>query len=958
MKEIRYTGMSTRPDDYTSPDGDLRFSFNLTQDGGTLRPVMPPKVIASLPTGATAVYLHKTSSGTNYVYNLNGSATWTPQGGSGVNSLGDITGVASFSSVGNTLIAVGETGIYYLLWADGAYTLLGDRLPEVSLNFGLKGYPRSYRFVENDGATTDVKRFDSITTFTAEERTKFSPGILAILNSFTENEGPKKGRFVYPFFVRYALRLYDGSLVCHSAPVLMTPLTHGPMVIATDIDKNDNGYAFYTDTILVAATLDYIALVEDEIQELERWKDIVKSVDVFVSAPIYTYDQSGEVTGAVYACTTSMLSAWPTTEILDRNDVFAYNKFVGELQRSGSSSSDVANDHTVGDVTLMEDCYATYTFSEIYKMYFKANRKLPAAYILLPTKTFTASGATASNVIGTTVSTDTDNTYNTISSTSLFYKLVSLQLSDLRTDRRVDIEIADDYLQSLTSREAMTDDYLTHDKLSATMAYNYNQRLLLSGIKRTLYKGYHPYAIRPYVNKYLTLTEDGTKMTFSEATNRTWLLRNRPYSVCVYIRDNGGEYVVESDMSDGSQVTLTGKVPFSWGCYLFYPNSNAYKMRIRVYGGLSDDGESHNYYDYDVALTPHDYLNGAYALLPYNTSRPGAVEATAPTVSDLVPVSNKVYESQVNDPFYFPASGIITVGTGKVLAIAAAVKPLSEGQFGQYPVYAFCDEGVWALETTATGTFSARSPVTRDVLLSAESLCQLDQSVIFATARGIMELAGNTTRCLSESFGAKSEEELICVDDLPLYSGAFPDTVFVDSVPFLSYIKECRMVYNYIDQNIVVFNPKYHHAYLYDIATHTWGLIRSTLESTLNAYPEAYAIDRESHVVDLAQSDETSVAFELVTRPLKLDLPDVLKTVRVCIQRGRFPAAAMGVLLYASRDLINWYFIEGVNGAAIRNISGTPYKYFIVCVVGTLTAADRLSGCTIDEIPRFTHRPH
>ncbi len=951
MKEIKYTGMTTTPDDYTSPDGDLRFSFNLTQADGTLRPVMPPKVIASLPTGATAVYLHKTSSGTNYVYNLNGTASWTPQDGTGANALGSVTGVVSFSSVGNTLIAVGETGIYYLLWADGAYTLLGDRLPEVSLNFGLKGYPRSYRFVENDTATVNVK-FSAQTQFDSDDRTTNTPKILAPLNSFVESEGTKKGRFVFPFFVRYALRLYDGSLVCHSAPVLMTPLTHGPMVIATDIGNDDGKYVYKTDVILVAATMDYIALVQDELKELEKWKDIVKSVDVFVSSPIYTYDQSGEISGAVYGGTS-------------RADIFAYNKFVGHLQasRRTSNSSNIINDCTVGDVTLMEDCYAAYTFTDIYKMFFKADRKIPIAYILLPAKTYSVSGtATSSHSsatrTGTSVSTDTDDTYNTLSSTSLFYKLVSLQLSDLHTDKRTDIKVADDYLQSLTSREVMTDDYLTHDKLSATTAYNYNQRLLLSGVKRTLYKGYHPYSIRPYVNKYLKLTEgtdtDSQAMKYEE--DSSWLLRGRPYSTCVFIRENGGEYVVESDTSDGSMVTLSGNVTFSWGNFLFYPNSNAYKMRIRVYGGLSDDGETQTYYDYDVALTSHDYLNGAYAILPFNTSRQGTLETTAPVVSDLVPVSNKVYESQVNDPFYFPATGIITIGTGKVLTIAAAVKPLSEGQFGQYPVYAFCDEGVWALETTGTGTFSARSPVTRDVLLSAESLCQLDQSVIFATARGIMELSGSSTRCISESFGAKSEEGLIGVGDLPLYSGALPDNVFVHSVPFLTYIQECRMVYNYIDQNIVVFNPKYYHAYLYDIATHTWGLIRSTLESTLNAYPEAYAIDRESHVVDLAQSDETTVDFELVTRPLKLGLPDVLKTVRACIQRGRFPTAAMGVLLYASRDLIHWYFIEGVNGAAIRNISGTPYKYFIVCVAGTLTAADRLSGCTIDETPRFALR--
>ncbi len=943
MKEIKYNGLTTTPDDYECPDGDLQLGYNVAQDGGALRPLLPPKVIGTLASGATAVYIHKMSSLTNYVYCISGQAYWTPSTGVSVNSasgtsIGGVTNVVSFSSVGNTLIAVGKTSIYYLLWADGNYTLLGNRLPDLSLSFGLKGYPRSWRYSENNGDTFLTEKVTNRNSFSQEDREKITDKIMARLNSFVENESTKKGRFVFPFFVRYALRLYDGSLVCHSAPILMTPLTHGPMVVSVS-DNHGEYYSFDCDVILVGATLNFQALSASQLTTLEQWQDIVKSVDVFVSAPIYTYNQSGEVTG-----TTTNRSG----------DVFQFNKFVGQLQYSstrGASSTSIVADHVVGDVTVTDDCYAEFSFSDIYKMFFNYKRELPDSYIILPPKSFGATAArTASNRVSTSVSTDTDDTLNTIASTSTFYKLVSLQVSDISAKNRIDISVADDYLQSLTSREVMTDDYLTHDKLAASMAYNYNQRLLLSGILRTLYDGYDPHSMWPYVNMAVTVsvdtTTDGHPMIVAKDETESYYTKQT--QIFVHIREDGGEYVV-NNFNLEEHLDWTGSTTQSWGCYLYYPNSNAYKMVIKNGRG-----------SYTATLTAHDFLNGAYAVLPFNASRATDSDTSYINGTSVVQVSNKVYESEANNPFYFPAKGILTVGTGNVLGIAAAVRPLSEGQFGQYPVYAFCDEGVWALEVSSTGTFAAKAPVTRDVCLSAAGICQLDQSVLFASARGIMELSGNECRCISQSLDTPSTLRLAQLTDLPYMSQILDrihsSTGDVTMVPFKTYIQGCRIIYDYIQQHVVVFNSAYSYAYVYDLSTRTWSTMQSTLSAALNSYPQAYAINKSNQVVDLDQSPDESAYVLIVTRPLKLDAPDILKTVHACIQRGAFSEGNISSALYASRDLIDWQLVESATSPQIRSLGGTPYKYFIVVAVGEISSAEHISGCTIQEAQRLTRR--
>ena len=66
----------------------------------------------------------------------------------------------------------------------------------------------------------------------------------------------------------------------------------------------------------------------------------------------------------------------------------------------------------------------------------------------------------------------------------------------------------------------------------------------------------------------------------------------------------------------------------------------------------------------------------------------------SPREQRIIDLPNKIYTSEINNPFHFPVLGINTIGTGTILGISSAVKALSEGQFGQFPLYAFTSEGV------------------------------------------------------------------------------------------------------------------------------------------------------------------------------------------------------------------------------------------------------------------------
>ncbi len=324
---------------------------------------------------------------------------------------------------------------------------------------------------------------------------------------------------------------------------------------------------------------------------------------------------------------------------------------------------------------------------------------------------------------------------------------------------------------------------------------------------------------------------------------------------------------------------------------------------------------------------------------------------------NVVDVPDKIYTSEVNNPFFFPVAGINTVGTGRILGICSAAKALSQGQFGQFPLYAFTDEGVWALAVSSSGGFSAKQPITRDVCRSADSITQIDSAVLFATDRGIMLISGSQTQCISDVLNSS---DLFDFDGLPGLCAKFPEFCFPDSL-FIEYIENCRMAYDYVNQRIVVFNPDKDYAYVYSMKTKLWGIQESSLSSVINSYPDALAMakgENENHLVDLSHTDADKVRCLLVSRPLKFDFPDVLKTLTTTIQRGLLPRSKedAATILYGSRDYCNWRLIGSSRGLSLRSFLGTPYKAFRIVSVATLSKGNTIAGCSFDVMPRMTNR--
>lgn len=899
--ELKYNGYSAEPSDYECADGDLATSIGLIQEEGAVKPLFPPSVVHSFEKGLTVKYIHETVNFRHYIlYQKGGAMSYTDENKVTYWTLRNFetTTIHEVNSVGNTLIVLAADGMHYFLWKNNAYSYLGTEIPELPLSFGLQG--EMVRTDEFD-ITLPERISESILfghTFSEANKKAVTEQVLAKVNKFIADNSTNAGRFIFPFLLRYAYRLYDGSLTKHSAPILMiTSSDVVPIVeVKEEIDSDADGLhtvGFKGRVFSMRHQIDFSAVNQEGIDSVKDWKDVVKSVEVFISAPIYAYNQNGECDG------------------------------IYDL---------MGNDYCVCKHINQNSKYDTVQYPLLYK--FDRTHKL---YL------FTFDELLLHHGVKLPARNESDVIEN-IKNCSQFYFLKTIEIENLSTERKV-LAVNDNYLQSLVTREVMTDDYDSHDKLIPNYSFTYNNRLNIANLKKVLFKGFNASSMFIYSNGYVVSSAND----LSSSTV--------PVSVYFYINQDGKEIITKGDLGYfGVNMPLL---------YLFFPNTNAYKAVIER---IQFTETSSKIVRYEVNLEKHNFLNGSFYFGGWEDVKTTTTTIPAISTDRTISLPNKIYTSEVSNPFYFPVLGINTVGTGDILGISTAAKALSEGQFGQFPLYAFTSEGVWALEVSSTGTYSTKQPITRDVVLGKNSITQIDSAVLFATDRGIMLLSGSNVQCISDVLNS---DEMWNISKLPnahnlitLYNGKVDDNgqqkqITEDDIaflPFRDFVKECSMIYDYVNQRIIVYNPKESYAYVYSFKSQNWGMMFSGIASNVNSYPEALANTKDNKLVNFSVPGTQVTTSLLITRPFTLNDANGFKTIDSIIQRGMFKSNHVQQVLYGSNDLENWHTVWSSVDRIMRGFRGTPYKAFRLALICSLEKGESIYGCSISYQQRLANK--
>ena len=314
-------GVTNAPSDLLCDDNSLLECDGFISKDGSLVPIQKPIKIGNI--SEKIMYVHK-NAGYENIIAWNGSILYwyivdskdsiiLPEG---TNELSDISGdeVYDVNSVANTLVVATSSGILYFLFKNGKYVEIGTDLPEPEFvpymndvpedNFeppittSLDGIIDSRTLVGyvSKGTETflgfyDGKIFgepdaDKVTEICSGigyhplSNDKITDYLNAVQGSATKciNYARNKNCFCFPFFVRCALKLYDGAYAKISAPIICYPTI------------SRNFYGFITDKKKLISKVYYAKLqYTASIPNASLWKDIVKELVIFASKEIVPY---------------------------------------------------------------------------------------------------------------------------------------------------------------------------------------------------------------------------------------------------------------------------------------------------------------------------------------------------------------------------------------------------------------------------------------------------------------------------------------------------------------------------------------------------------------------------------------------------------------------------------------------------------------------------------------------
>ncbi|MBO7302534.1 MAG: hypothetical protein J6U58_07505 [Bacteroidaceae bacterium] len=329
---------------------------------------------------------------------------------------------------------------------------------------------------------------------------------------------------------------------------------------------------------------------------------------------------------------------------------------------------------------------------------------------------------------------------------------------------------------------------------------------------------------------------------------------------------------------------------------------------------------------------------------------------------------NVMKVSSVENPFLFPAKSTYAPSQGEIVAVCNNAFELSQGKFGEHPLFVFCKDGIWAMAVDASGTvaYSASYPISKEICLNKDSVCDVGAGVIFVSERGVMLLRGNSMQHISEQMVNDAENSKIIAKSQSyrnILSMAGLSAVESD-VTFLDFIRDCKAAYINSTNEVVFANPYFGFSFLFSLDIGTWSKIDE------KAYGFVYDnislkmfkhYGYETVIKDFGNFMHGGNKVALFTRPqlwgtkLPKRIMQLLLHAYVSLNydyTGNVPA--LGCYLLCSNDGINFKLLKGgeVNvekqDIAFRYFPTSSYRYYIIALAGNIGKESLITGVELE----------
>ncbi len=933
QKNFSFKGINLSTDSALVQDGECLDIVNLRMSNGSLVPMPQPAMIAWLQKEYSAVFWHEMAEhyivvsndgkGVLHFYDkdfapvMDGDAMLVIEG---------LSGVKKVEFLGNVVCCLTGSGIHYLLFEKGCYRGLGERpaIPDVNITISSKVEILNTEHTYYKGIVAD--ELESSWNYNEKG---YIDECVALLN--------KAGYYIDRALFRVALRLYDGSYINVSNIFYVSDETFedgigrdGNNMLSEPIDTTTTPSKYRVRVRGFKPNFSF------DMSCLEKWRNVVVGVDVFstLSLPgkkcvMNPRVQKYELYDAlpINALWNEIASAslyYKVAEYdIDGNRIFSIDDVssVGLALQQGLETQTVPSSLSSYDVKASFVYNARLHIAAFKEYFFKGYDAV--AYIPAATEKCVVDAMLVRVKLRTTQGDFATERYYT--SPTLGYDGYTQVLSPILTYPDIRAYEMDIYIKVGET---------VYGKVFPLVAHKY------LNIAYYLHKWYSPYST--FVTAVFA---NGGKPAAGVAVEDV---------VSLFNGEVGTHEVIYSASLDSW--TYKGE-PFppedSPPLRVFAIHRNAVngdKLVFTIRRDGTGDMSFKDIYNIPVDST-WDALDGMpeQASLPYEERR------------------NVLKVSLLENPFVFPAKCTYTPSQSGIVGLSSNTVTLSQGQFGQFPLYVFCNDGIWAMSVDASGSvaYLASNQVSRDVCVNPHSICGIGGGVVFAGKQGVMLIAGNSIKKISLAMNGNANSlSGVPADIFSKISSLVSLECMTGSDDFQDYISNACVSFLPSHNEVLVTDISRDYSFLYSFVSGMWTRVKLRVTGFVNgnATPSfIVAADGTTRVYAIQDEIAGDNRILLFTRPYiwgtkmpKRIMQLMLHAYAEQPQSVTPNVPLLGLYMLCSNDGVHFKLVAGCEKRSRTQDVLFPYfptqsyKYYLFAIVGNVGKESVITGIETD----------
>lgn len=310
---------------------------------------------------------------------------------------------------------------------------------------------------------------------------------------------------------------------------------------------------------------------------------------------------------------------------------------------------------------------------------------------------------------------------------------------------------------------------------------------------------------------------------------------------------------------------------------------------------------------------------------------------------------NRVQVSSLNTNLNYEYGNSYRFGSAdnRVFAINSAAIEMSDSKFGEFPVYVFTKEGIFAMQSGKETVYSNIIPSpygTYDVIINPNTLA-VNGAVLYFTDKGLHALTNQGAKLLSA----------------PVHTAE-------NRIP--DWMRTTQMIYLPEWNEVLCTDLPNKKAYVYSLDNNVWstrdipeGYILNNDELVATSNEKIYNLRNEKEQLDDEDTDVSlpNMPISLVTRPIKLGSME-LKRAETIIVRFECPTEqTLNVEVEGSVDTKNWMTLRKLSEVKTNKdilIRRTPcsVKYLRFKIDGNVTDDIRILAFEVEYYERWMRK--